>query len=55
MFGATAQWIAVAILLALGFVVLVLATDGGDFNPFSNSSGTHPGTVVGSGTASQPM
>ena len=33
-FGPLAQWITVGLLVALIIVVLVLATDGGDFNPF---------------------
>jgi hypothetical protein len=35
-FGSTAQWIAVTIALILAFVILVLVTDGGNFNPFSS-------------------
>lgn len=33
-FGPVAQWVTVAVMLALVVVVLVLVTDGGDFNPF---------------------
>lgn len=35
-FGPVAQWITVAVLVALIVVVLVLVTDGGDFNPFDD-------------------
>lgn len=35
-FGPVAQWITVAALVALVVVVLVLVTDGGDFNPFND-------------------
>ena len=35
-FGPVAQWITVALLLALVVVVLMLITDGGDFNPFDD-------------------
>lgn len=35
-FGPVLQWITVALLLALIVVVLVLVTDGGDFNPFDD-------------------
>jgi hypothetical protein len=35
-FGPVAQWVTVALLVALIVVVLVLATDGGDFNPFDD-------------------
>lgn len=33
-FGPVAQWVTVAVLVALVVVVIVLITDGGDFNPF---------------------
>lgn len=33
-FGPVAQWVTAALLVALVVVVLVLVTDGGDFNPF---------------------
>ncbi len=32
-FGSTAQWIAVAVLLVLIFVIIVLASDGSSLNP----------------------
>lgn len=35
-FGPVAQWITVGVLVALIVVVLVLITDGGDFNPFDD-------------------
>jgi hypothetical protein len=47
-FGATARWAAAGILLVLAFVILVLATDGGDFNPFNGTSAPpQPGTEIG--------
>ena len=57
MFGSTAQWIAVAIILVLAFVVLVMVTDGGDFNPLNGAppAAPQPGATVGSGGDSQPM
>lgn len=33
-FGPVAQWVTAALLIALIVIVLVLVTDGGDFNPF---------------------
>ena len=33
-FGPVAQWVTAALVIALIVVVLVLVTDGGDFNPF---------------------
>jgi hypothetical protein len=56
-FGSTAQWIAVAIILVLAFVVLVIVTDGGDFNPLNGAlpGGPQPGAAVGSGGDSQLM
>jgi hypothetical protein len=35
-FGPVAQWVTVFLLVALIVVVLVLITDGGDFNPFDD-------------------
>jgi hypothetical protein len=53
-FGATARWVAVGILLVLAFVILVLVTDGGDFNPFNGTTAPpQPGTEIG--VDSQPM
>ena len=53
-FGTTARWVAVAILLVLAFVILVLVTDGGDLNPFGNAAPLlQPGTEIGG--ASHPM
>jgi hypothetical protein len=55
-FGSTAQWIAVAILLVLAFVVLVMVTDGGDFNPLNGApAAPQPGATVGSGGDTHPM
>lgn len=34
-FGPVAQWVTVGVLVALIVVVLILITDGGDFNPFN--------------------
>ena len=36
MFGPTAQWISVGVLVALVVAVLITITDGGDFNPFND-------------------
>lgn len=33
-FGPVAQWVTVALAVALVVIVLVVITDGGDFNPF---------------------
>ena len=33
-FGPVAQWVTAALLIAMIVVILVLVTDGGDFNPF---------------------
>lgn len=41
-FGPVAQWIAAALFLLLLFVVMVILTDGGDFNPFNDG---HTGTI----------
>lgn len=35
-FGPVAQWVTVGVVVALIVVVLVLVTDGGDFNPFDD-------------------
>lgn len=35
-FGPVAQWLAAAVLLLLLFAVLIILTDGGDFNPFND-------------------
>ena len=50
MFGSTAQWIAVALLLVLAFVILVMVTDGGDFNPL-----TAPSVGVSPAVQSSPV
>ena len=57
MFGSTAQWIAVGIILILAFIVLVIVTDGGDFNPLNGTlpAAPQPGATVGSGGDTQPM
>ena len=39
LFGPVWQWIAVTLFLTLLFVVLVMVTNGGDFNPFNQNSG----------------
>lgn len=56
-FGSTAQWIAVAILIVVAFIVLVMVTDGGDFNPLTGAPALtgQPAGVLGSGGDSQPM
>ena len=56
-FGSTAQWIAVAILLVIAFIVLVMITDGGDFNPLNGALPVEPqpGATVGSGGDTQSM
>lgn len=35
-FGPTFQWLAVIVLLVVAFVVMVILTGGGDFNPFNH-------------------
>lgn len=35
-FGPVAQWVTVGAIIALVVVVIVLVTDGGDFNPFDD-------------------
>jgi hypothetical protein len=45
-FGATAQWIAVALLITLAFLALWIGTGGGDFNPFNDASGAGPSRVA---------
>lgn len=37
-FGPVAQWITAAVIVALIVIVLVLITDGGDFNPFNDQN-----------------
>ena len=44
-FGPVSQWIAITVLLILAFVVLIILTGGGDFNPLNNQSG-QVGTVA---------
>lgn len=44
-FGPVSQWIAFAVLLILAFVVMVILTNGGDFNPLDD--GNSVGAVVG--------
>jgi hypothetical protein len=44
-FGPVSQWIAVTVLLIMAFVVLIILTGGGDFNPFNDQNGLG-GTVV---------
>ena len=38
-FGPVWQWIAFALFLTMLFVVLVIVTNGGDFNPFNQNDG----------------
>ncbi len=52
MFGATAQWIAVALLITLAFLALWIGTGGGNFNPFDNASGAGPSRVAAAIVAS---
>ena len=56
-FGSTAQWIAFAILIVVAFIVLVMVTDGGDFNPIGGAPAApvQPAGVLGIGGDSQPM
>ena len=44
-FGPVAQWIAFSVLLILAFLVLVILTNGGDFNPL-NDNGGQVGTIA---------
>ena len=44
-FGPVAQWIAFSVLLILAFLVLVILTNGGDFNPL-NHDGGQVGTIA---------
>ena len=44
-FGATAQWIAVTVLIIMIFAVIFILTDGGDFNPFNDGGRT--GSLIG--------
>jgi len=52
-FGPVAQWITVGVLITLIVVVLILVTDGGDFNPFDDEDqlpsqfGAPAATLVG--------
>ena len=45
-FGPVSQWIAFTVLLILLFVVMVILTNGGDFNPLNNDGSV--GTIVSS-------
>jgi len=38
-FGPAAQWIAFSVLVILAFLVLVILTNGGDFNPLDHDGG----------------
>ncbi len=38
-FGPVWQWIAFALFLTVLFIVLVMVTNGGDFNPFNQDTG----------------
>jgi hypothetical protein len=48
-FGPVWQWFAVTVLLILAFVVLIILTGGGDFNPFNSDN-----SQVGSGVTPMP-
>ena len=37
-FGPVSQWIAFVVVLILAFVVLIILTNGGDFNPLDQNS-----------------
>ena len=37
-FGPVAQWLAFAVLLVIAVIVLIIITDGGDFNPFDDGT-----------------
>lgn len=39
-FGPVAQWLAFAVLLLIALIVLLIVTDGGDFNPFDDGTTT---------------
>jgi hypothetical protein len=54
-FGSTARWVAAALLLALAFLVLWMATGGGDLNPLDATLGPQPGSGAVIGVDSQPM
>ena len=48
-FGPVSQWIAVTILLILLFVLMVILTNGGDFNPLNHNGqvGTIAASIAG--------
>jgi hypothetical protein len=54
-FGSTARWVAVALLLILAFVVLVMITGGGDLNPLNAALGPHTDSGAVIGVDSHPM
>jgi hypothetical protein len=37
-FGPVAQWLAFAVVLLMAVIVLIIITDGGDFNPFDDGT-----------------
>ena len=37
-FGPVAQWFAFAVALLIAVIVLIIVTDGGDFNPFDDGT-----------------
>jgi hypothetical protein len=39
-FGPVAQWLTFALLLLIAVIVLIIVTDGGDFNPFDEDGTT---------------
>lgn len=46
-FGPTVQWTMVAVTIVLAVVVLIIVTDGGDFNPFNDEPQTPTGIGAG--------
>ena len=38
-FGPVAQWITLALAIVVAVVVVIMLTDGGDFNPFDDDNG----------------
>jgi hypothetical protein len=39
-FGPVAQWLTFALVLLIAVIVLIIITDGGDFNPFDDDGST---------------
>ena len=44
-FGPVAQWITFTIAAVVALIILILVTDGGDYNPFDGSTGAPAGPV----------